>query len=133
MPSASTSAAKPHAARLSASELKRLVHKGLVLHFMLQLSLGDDADARLLTKTLGRVHHRILYFAHFTPGITVSELLAVLGVKHQNIQAPLRQLIADGFILSRASELRIPLMADSDSISIADSVPGDGGHVARVS
>jgi len=31
------------------------------------------------------------------------------------------------------SEVRIPLMADSDSISIADSVPGDGGHVARVS
>ena len=29
--------------------------------------------------------------------------------------------------------VRIPLMADSDSISIADSVPGDGGHVARVS
>lgn len=29
--------------------------------------------------------------------------------------------------------MRIPLMADSDSISIADSVPGDGGHVARVS
>ena len=31
------------------------------------------------------------------------------------------------------SIVRIPLMADSDSISIADSVPGDGGHVARVS
>lgn len=31
------------------------------------------------------------------------------------------------------SLLRIPLMADSDSISIADSVPGDGGHVAQVS
>ncbi|GAO27508.1 hypothetical protein ALISP_7328 [Alicycliphilus sp. B1] len=29
--------------------------------------------------------------------------------------------------------VRIPLMADSDSISIADSVPCDGGHVARVS
>ena len=29
--------------------------------------------------------------------------------------------------------MRIPLMADSDSIPIADSVPGDGGHVARVS
>ena len=29
--------------------------------------------------------------------------------------------------------VRIPLMADSDSIPIADSVPGDGGHVARVS
>ena len=30
-------------------------------------------------------------------------------------------------------KVRIPLMADSDSIPIADSVPGDGGHVARVS
>ncbi|TFI44737.1 hypothetical protein E4O93_20620 [Diaphorobacter sp. DS2] len=32
-----------------------------------------------------------------------------------------------------SSRMRIPLMADSDSIPIADSVPGDGGHVARVS
>lgn len=83
---------------------KRLVHKGLVLHFMLQLSLGDDADTRLATRAMGRVHHRIVYFAHFTPGITVSELLEVLGVKHQNIQGPLRQLTLDGYILSRASE-----------------------------
>ncbi|NWF47119.1 hypothetical protein F3K02_17955 [Hydrogenophaga sp. D2P1] len=31
------------------------------------------------------------------------------------------------------AQVRIPLMADSDSIPIADSVPGDGGHAARVS
>jgi hypothetical protein len=31
------------------------------------------------------------------------------------------------------NRLRIPLMADSDSIVIADSVPGDGGHLARAS
>ena len=37
------------------------------------------------------------------------------------------------FRASFVSFLRIPLMADSDSIPIADSVPGDGGHVARVS
>lgn len=71
---------------------------------MLQLSLGDDADARLTTRSMGRVHHRIVYFAHFTPGISVSDLLAVLSVKHQNIQAPLRQLIEEGYLLSRASE-----------------------------
>ncbi|MFA7523660.1 MAG: nuclease-related domain-containing protein [Halothiobacillaceae bacterium] len=36
--------------------------------------------------------------------------------------------------LSKKSWLvRIPLMADSDSIPIADSVPCDGGHAARVS
>lgn len=84
-------------------DLKRLIHGGLVLHFMLQLSFGEDADTRLLTRSMGRVHHRILYFAHFTPGISVSELLAVLGVKHQNIQAPLQQLVKEGYILTRAS------------------------------
>ena len=35
--------------------------------------------------------------------------------------------------MRKALGVRIPLMADSDSIPIADSVPGDGGHVARVS
>jgi len=71
---------------------------------MVQLSLGHDAEIHLSARSMGRVHHRILYFAHFTPGIAVSELLAVLGVKHQNIQAPMRQLILDGYISSRASE-----------------------------
>jgi len=53
---------------------------------------------------MGRVHHRILYFAHFTAGITVSDLLAVLGVKHQTIQAALRKLIEGGYVLSRVSD-----------------------------
>jgi DNA-binding MarR family transcriptional regulator len=91
-------------ADLPSAQMKKLVHKGLVMHFMLQLSIGEDADARLITRSMGRVHHRILYFAHFTPGITVSALLAVLGVKHQNIQPPLRQLVQEGYILTRASE-----------------------------
>jgi DNA-binding MarR family transcriptional regulator len=87
----------------SAEERKRLVHKGLVLHFMVQLSISEDADSRLATRSMGRVHHRIVYFAHFTPGITVGELLAVLCVKHQNIQGPLQKLVKEGYILTRAS------------------------------
>jgi DNA-binding MarR family transcriptional regulator len=97
-------AAGPSSPAPGAKQAKQLVHKGLVLHFMLQLSISDDADARLSTRSMGRVHHRILYFAHFTPGITVSELLAVLGVKHQNIQPALRQLVDEGYIVTRASE-----------------------------
>lgn len=89
---------------VASSQSKQLIHKGLVLHFMVQLSIGEDADERLATRSMGRVHHRVLYFAHFTPGITVSELLSVLGVKHQSIQPPLRQLVAEGYILTRASE-----------------------------
>ena len=41
--------------------------------------------------------------------------------------------VAGGGIAAAGRPLRIPLMADSDSIPIADSVPCDGGHVARVS
>ena len=43
-----------------AAEKKRLVHTGLVLHFMVQLSISEDADARLAQKSMGRGHHRIL-------------------------------------------------------------------------
>jgi DNA-binding MarR family transcriptional regulator len=82
---------------------RKLIDKALVLHFMVQLSLVEDAEPRVATRGMGRVHHRLLYFAHFTPGITVGELLGVLGVKHQNIQAPLRQLVQEGYILARAS------------------------------
>lgn len=89
--------------RSAAAQKKRLVHKGLVLHFMAQLSIVSDADVRLVSRSMGRVHHRILYFAHFAPGITIGELLTVLGVKHQNIQGPLRQLVEEGYIVSRAS------------------------------
>jgi DNA-binding MarR family transcriptional regulator len=91
-------------AEVARHNAKQRVHKGLVLHFMLQLSISDDADARLSRRSMGRVHHRILYFAHFSPGITVSELLAVLGVKHQNIQPALRQLVEEGYIVTQPSE-----------------------------
>lgn len=87
----------------SAAELKRLIHRGLVFHFMVQLSFTKDADPRLAKRRMGRVHHRILYFAHFSPGISVSELLAVLGVRHQNIQQPLRRLVQEGYLLARHS------------------------------
>jgi DNA-binding MarR family transcriptional regulator len=68
---------------------------------MLQLSLEEDADTRLKSRGMGRVQHRILYFAHFSPGITVGELLIVLDVRHQNIQRSLRQLVEAGFVLAR--------------------------------
>ncbi len=37
------------------------------------------------------------------------------------------------FSVARIAQLRIPLIADSDSILIVDSVPRDGGHLARES
>jgi len=87
----------------AARERTKVIHNALVLHFMVQLSLVEDARTRLATRKLGHIHHRILYFAHFTPGITVGELLSVLAVTPQNIQAPLRLLLQNGYILARSS------------------------------
>jgi DNA-binding MarR family transcriptional regulator len=85
------------------AQRKQLMHRAVVLHFMVQLSLAGDAEAKLKRRGMGRVHHRILYFAHFSPGITVSELLTVLDVRHQNIQRILRQLVEGGYVFARQS------------------------------
>lgn len=50
-------------------------------------------DKILAKRGLGRVHHRILYFVGRNDGGSVSELLAILGVSKQALNAPLRQLV----------------------------------------
>ena len=88
-------------ASAASAQRNRLINRALALHFMLQLSLAGDADARLKRRGLGRVHHRVLYFSHFAPGITVTELLSALDVQHQNIQRVLRQLVEHGYVIAR--------------------------------
>jgi DNA-binding MarR family transcriptional regulator len=41
---------------------------------------------------LGRVHHRILYFVGRNPGLNINELLQILSVSKQALNAPLRRL-----------------------------------------
>ncbi len=50
-------------------------------------------DRILEQRGLGRVHHRILYFVGRHPQISVNELLKVLDVSKQALNAPLRQLV----------------------------------------
>ncbi len=50
-------------------------------------------DAILEQRGLGRVHHRILYFVGRNPRLAVNELLSILGVTKQALNAPLRRLI----------------------------------------
>lgn len=77
---------------------------GMALHFFAHLGLAADADACLAQRGLGRIHHRILYFSHFAPGISVGELLGVLRVTHQNTQRALKQLDQEGLIEFRPSK-----------------------------
>jgi DNA-binding MarR family transcriptional regulator len=77
---------------------------GFILHFFTNLSLAADVEEPLFQAGLGRPHHRILYFAAHMPGITVSELLSVMHVTHQNLRLPMKTLMDKGFLLMKAAE-----------------------------
>lgn len=47
----------------------------------------------------GRAHHRVVHFVGRNPGMTVSELLAILRITKQSLGRVLKQLIDQGFIL----------------------------------
>lgn len=61
-------------------------------------------DEMLARRGLGRVHHRILFFIARHPGLSVKELLALLGVTKQALNIPLRQLLEMDLISSAAAD-----------------------------
>ncbi|WP_268800519.1 MarR family transcriptional regulator [Pseudomonas huanghezhanensis] len=62
------------------------------------------ADEMLDRRGLSRVHQRIVFFIARYPGLSVKELLAVLGVSKQALNTPLRQLIELELVLSITPE-----------------------------
>lgn len=55
-------------------------------------------DALLAERGLSRVHHRILYFVGRNPGVSVNDLLTILGITKQSLHGPMRQLLSRGLI-----------------------------------
>ncbi|WP_122769982.1 MarR family winged helix-turn-helix transcriptional regulator [Pseudomonas viridiflava] len=62
------------------------------------------ADEMLDKRGFSRVHQRIVFFIARYPDLSVKELLTVLGVSKQALNAPLRQLIAMDLVRSEAPE-----------------------------
>ena len=62
------------------------------------------ADEMLARRGLSRVHQRIVFFIAHYPGVSVTELLTLLGVSKQALNTPLRQLIEMNLVLSVAPE-----------------------------
>ncbi|MCS6854055.1 MAG: MarR family transcriptional regulator [Elioraea sp.] len=56
-------------------------------------------DAILAELGMGRAHHRVLYFVGRHPGITVSELLAILRITKQSLGRVLKPLIGGGYVV----------------------------------
>ena len=63
------------------------------------------ADEMLAQRGLSRVHQRIVFFIARYPGLSVKELLTVLGVSKQALNTPLRQLIDMSLVHSVAPDV----------------------------
>lgn len=75
---------------------------GLIL--FVHLAIAADCDKHLNAASLNRTHHRILFLVGHRPGVTVGEIVNLLRVSAQAIQAPLRTLIDSGLIEQQSSE-----------------------------
>ncbi len=57
------------------------------------------ADEILAGMNMGRAHHRVLHFVGRRPGITVGDLLGILGITKQSLGRVLTPLIEDGYVV----------------------------------
>lgn len=76
------------------------VRVGIEAMFFAYRGFTSDPDRILIGKAYGRAHHRAVHFIHRSPGTTVNNLLAILGVTKQSLNRVLRTLIADGLVAS---------------------------------
>jgi DNA-binding MarR family transcriptional regulator len=58
-------------------------------------------DTRLAAAKLGRAHHRTLYFVARKPGLTIAELLGILGITKQSLSRVVKDLSAAGLLEAR--------------------------------
>ncbi|MBV9735489.1 MAG: MarR family transcriptional regulator [Acidisphaera sp.] len=117
MPDAKGFAAEPRAPEPKALEAKGLESKGLApagsnllflreeeirlaqdLLFFAYRDFTNAADLILAELGLGRAHHRALHYIGRNPGISVSELLAILRITKQSLARVLTALVEQGYV-----------------------------------
>ncbi|MBN2630959.1 MAG: MarR family transcriptional regulator [Rhodobacteraceae bacterium] len=77
------------------------VRKGIEAMFFAYRGFTVDPDRILEGMDYGRAHHRAIHFIRRSPGTTVSNLLAILGVTKQSLNRVLRTLVEDGLVEAR--------------------------------
>lgn len=80
------------------------VRRGIELLYFGYSHLTRAIDAELATQGLGRAHHRALYFIARQPDLSVSHLLALLGITKQSLGRVLGDLGDRGLVESRNGE-----------------------------
>ncbi len=77
------------------------LRQAMELLFFAYRDFTAEPDSILAQHGFGRAHHRALHFIGRNPGITVSELLAILRITKQSLNRVLGQLIAQGYVEQR--------------------------------
>ena len=77
------------------------LRKGIEAMFFAYRGFTADPDRILEKHGYGRAHHRALHFIRRSPGTTVNNLLAILGVTKQSLNRVLRALVDDGLVEAR--------------------------------
>jgi DNA-binding MarR family transcriptional regulator len=80
------------------------IRRGIELLYFGYANLTRSIDAGLAKQGLGRAHHRALYFIARQPDLTVSELLAILGITKQSLGRVLGELAERGMVETRTGE-----------------------------
>lgn len=77
------------------------LRQGIEMMFFAYRGFTAYPDRILATHGYGRAHHRAIHFIGRKPGLTVSELLDILGVTKQSLNRVLRELVDNGLVESR--------------------------------
>ena len=77
------------------------LRQGIELLFFAYRDFTARGDAILAKQHFGRAHHRVIYFVGRHPGITVSDLLGILGITKQSLSRVLSQLVREDYILQK--------------------------------
>ncbi|MEK9970083.1 MAG: MarR family transcriptional regulator [Ferrovibrio sp.] len=76
----------------------------IITLFYLGYRAGVAGPGRVLDKLgFGRPHHRILYVVARRPGIAIAGLIETLAVSRQALHRPLRDLIAQGYLMQKTA------------------------------
>jgi DNA-binding MarR family transcriptional regulator len=80
------------------------LRRGMELLYFGHAHLHRSIDRGLAAQGLGRAHHRALYFIARQPDLTVSELLALLGITKQSLGRVLSELSERDYVETRPGE-----------------------------
>lgn len=88
----------------------------------------SDPDRLLTEYGFGRAHHRVLHFVERVPGMTIAEMLDILGITKQSLNPILKDLVEKGYIMQRTgtADRRQRLLYPTDkgrALSLALTAP----------